>query len=231
MPVRDIKLIKIGTLAFEEFEQPESTLVAMKHLCGMGGGSNVTYIETEDKKLIVDTGFEYEVDTSERNKERNMKMLREALANFGLKPEDIDLVFMTHLHRDHFGNLGVFKAAEVIALKSLADHFGLDIRVAKAGEEIADGVGVMTTPGHTEHHASLLLQTERIFQNESLGSPNIVAAGDAIVSHSYYLQNKFWHYNTDFFSAEKAIESIKELCDVADFIIPGHGGLFKNTRK
>jgi len=38
-------------------------------------------------------------------------------------------------------------------------------------------------------------------------------------------------YNSDFFSAEKARESIKKISAVADFIIPGHGGLFRNVHK
>jgi glyoxylase-like metal-dependent hydrolase (beta-lactamase superfamily II) len=58
MCVKDVKLIKIGTLTIEAFERPDSNLVAMKYFCGMGGGSTITYIETEDRKIIVDTGDE-----------------------------------------------------------------------------------------------------------------------------------------------------------------------------
>lgn len=240
MPVKEVKVIKIGTLTIEAFERADSELVALKYFCGMGGGSNVTYIETEDRKIIVDTGFEYETDTSDRNKERNRKILVEAMSNFGLTPEDIDCVFITHWHRDHFGNIGVFKDAEIIVLKSLADHFGLDFRGVREGEAIADGVKIMATPGHTEHHASVVLQTEGLVYRESfglsgrisgIGSPCIVLAGDAIVSYSYFLQNKFWDFNSDFFSAVKSRESVKRISAVADFVIPGHGGLFGNLRK
>lgn len=240
MCVKDVKLIKVGTLTIEAFERPDSNLVAMKYFCGVGGGSTITYIETEDRKIIVDTGFEYETDISEGNKERNQKILVEAMGNFGLSPDDIDCVFITHWHRDHFGNIGVFKDAEIIVLKSLADHFGLDFTGVSDDESIAEGVNVLATPGHTEHHASVVLQTERLVYKESfelrgrisgIGSPRIVVAGDAIVSYAYFIQNKVWDYNSDFFSAEKARESIKKISAVADFIIPGHGGLFRNVRK
>ncbi len=107
-------------------------------------------------------------------------------------------------------------------------------------EEITEGVMVLATPGHTENHASLVLTLEDIVYQESGGfvghssvikSPCIVVAGDAIVSHSYYLQNKFWDYNSDFFSKERSIRSQQTICELADYIIPGHGTVFYNARR
>ncbi|NQE06725.1 hypothetical protein C5S32_12715 [ANME-1 cluster archaeon GoMg1] len=119
-------------------------------------------------------------------------------------------------------------------------NFGLDFTGVSDDESIAEGVNVLATPGHTEHHASVVLQAERLVYKGSfelrgrisgIGSPRIVVAGDAIVSYAYFIQNKVWDYNSDFFSAEKARESIKKISAVADFIISGHGGLFRNVRK
>jgi glyoxylase-like metal-dependent hydrolase (beta-lactamase superfamily II) len=87
------------------------------------------------------------------------------MGNFGLSPDDIDCVFITHWHRDHFGNIGVFKDAEIIVLKSLADHFGLDFTGVSDVESIAEGVNVLATPGHTEHHASVVLQISPLRNN------------------------------------------------------------------
>ena len=44
----------------------------------------------------------------------NRKILVQALDNFGLKPEDIDIVFIIRWHLDHCGNLEIFNGSEII---------------------------------------------------------------------------------------------------------------------
>ena len=157
MPVKSIKIIKRGTLTWEAFEEPEPHVMAMKRFSGAGDGSTVTYIET-DKKILVDTGFENEANLSEENVEKNHKALVHALKEHDLKPKDIDMVFLTHLHRDHFGNVGVFKHCEIVTSEPALELFP-EARGVKDGETLADGVKVMYTPGHTAEHASLVLDT------------------------------------------------------------------------
>ncbi|MEA1908712.1 MAG: MBL fold metallo-hydrolase [Euryarchaeota archaeon] len=239
MAIRKVKLVKIGTLAFEAFENPDPKVRLMKYFCGIGTGSNVVYIETDDRNIIVDTGFDYEDNVEWKNSETNRENLINSLKHYRIAPEDIDLVFITHWHRDHFGNLDVFPDAEIMAHRA---HQRLDYRCREIGdrEEIVEGVMVLATPGHTENHASLVLTLEDIVYHESSGftghfpaikCPCIVVAGDAIVSHSYYLQNKFWDYNSDFFSKERSIRSQQMISELADYIIPGHGAVFYNTRR
>jgi glyoxylase-like metal-dependent hydrolase (beta-lactamase superfamily II) len=239
MPVKSLKIIKQGTISWEAFEAPEPYVMAMKRLAGSGDGSTVTYIES-DKKIIVDTGFEDESDLSDENIKRNESLLKRALKDFGIKPKDIDMVFITHLHRDHFGNLGIFKHSEIVAsepaLKLLPG-----IRGAKDGAELADGVRVMYTPGHTADHASLVLDTERLRYRKQtssgggsilgIGNVRIVVAGDAIITPGHFIMDKSWEHNPDLFSAEQSVESMNKIIEVADFIVPGHGGIFKNVRK
>lgn len=239
MPVKSIKIIKQGTISWEAFEEPESHIMAMKRFAGAGDGSTVTYVET-DKKIIVDTGFEQESDLSDENINKNGSALKRALKDFGIKPKDIDMVFITHLHRDHFGNLGVFKHSEIVAsepaLKLLPG-----IRGAKDGEVLADGVRVMYTPGHTADHASLVLDTERLRYRKQtgaaggsilgIGNVRIAVAGDAIVTPGHFIMDKAWAHNPDLYSMEQSIESMNKIIEVADFIVPGHGGIFKNVRK
>ncbi len=239
MAIRKVKLVKIGTLAFEAFEKPDPAIRIMKYFCGIGTGSNVVYIETDDRNIIVDTGFDYEDDVRGKNSETNRENLIDSLKHHRIVPEDIDSVFITHWHRDHFGNLDVFPDAEIMAHRA---HHRLGFRCREIGdrEEITEGVMVLATPGHTEHHASLVLTLEDIVYQESGGfaghssaikSPCIVVAGDAIVSHSYYLQNKFWDYNSDFFSTKHSIRSQQTISTLADYIIPGHGTVFYNARR
>ena len=239
MAIRKVKLVKIGTLAFEAFEKPDPEIRIMKYFCGIGTGSNVVYIETGDRNIIVDTGFDYEDNFRGENTETNRENLINSLKHHRITPEDIDSVFITHWHRDHFGNLDVFQDAEIMAHHA---HRRLGFRCREVGdrEEITEGVMVLATPGHTENHASLVLTLDDIVYQESGGfighcvvtkSPCIVVAGDAIVSHSYYLENRFWDYNSDFFSTEHSIRSQQAICELADYIIPGHGTLFYNARR
>jgi hypothetical protein len=42
---------------------------------------------------------------------------------------------------------------------------------------------------------------------------------------------QIWTKNRDFSGGEAAKASVKKLVDVADYIIPGHGDMFRNVRK
>lgn len=238
MPVKSIKIIKQGTISWEAFEEPESHIMALKRMAGVGGGSTVTYIES-DKKIIVDTGFDFEVDMSEENTKKNQKGLTRALKDFDIKPKDIDIVFLTHLHRDHFGNLDIFKHSEIVASGAAAKTIS-GIRGAADGEQLADGVRVMYTPGHTVEHASLMLQTDKLrYKMQTgtggsilgIGTVKIAVAGDAVITAGHYMADSVWDHNPNFYSKEKGMESMRKIEQEADFIVPGHGGLFKNVRK
>jgi glyoxylase-like metal-dependent hydrolase (beta-lactamase superfamily II) len=239
MPVKSIKIIKTGSLLLDAFEKPQSNLIALKLLSGVGGGSTVTYIES-DCKILVDTGFDYEIDESNRNRKRNLEDLTLALERFGLKPEDIDLVFITHGHQDHYGNLELFPNAEVLSNIHLARKGSIESKGVKDGATIADGVHVIYTPGHTFDHASLLLQTEKMRYKVNMegkgrlmgvGEVKVAVAGDAVVSSGYFGAKKHWDYNEDFISQQMAMESLDKLIRTADYIIPGHGSMFYNFLK
>lgn len=72
----------------------------------------VWLIQGEGRNIMVDTGF-----TAERAAKRGRAIDRcpsEGLKAFGLGPEDIDTVILTHLHYDHAGNIPLFPNAEII---------------------------------------------------------------------------------------------------------------------
>lgn len=63
----------------------------------------VWLIRSDDKVILVDTGFNQQTAT-----QRNRDLIRcpiAALSTLGVAPEDIDDVIVTHLHYDHAGNL------------------------------------------------------------------------------------------------------------------------------
>lgn len=61
-----------------------------------GSKGNTTYIETDNTKILIDIG-----NTS--------KYVKEKLEDFGVKPEELDAILITHTHIDHIKGLKVFK--------------------------------------------------------------------------------------------------------------------------
>ena len=88
--------------------------------------------------------------------------------------------------------------------------------------ELSKDIEIIETPGHTLEHLSLLVNT-----------PNgrIAIAGDAI----WWLQdesqvfdiNQKDHSEAKGMNMEDLVESRKKLLELADYIIPGHGKMFK----
>lgn len=83
-------------------------------------------VEGEDQNILIDTGLgdpdetmrvqgSYGVDFIAR-KTKEQEILT-ALASKGLKPDDIDIVVLTHLHFDHIGNCELFKKAKIYMQK------------------------------------------------------------------------------------------------------------------
>ena len=59
------------------------------------------YIEGPDKKILVDTALR--ANLLRFGPKRDLTTPEERLKDFGLKPADIDIVIVTHLHYDHIG--------------------------------------------------------------------------------------------------------------------------------
>lgn len=117
MDLPRVKVLKLGTLLAEP--GADDRYVTLRALLGIGGGSTVTLIECGDGKLIlVDTGFDREWDLSEENVEKNAESLRAALKGEGLGPDDVDVVFLTHHHLDHAGNLHMFTSARWLGVEA-----------------------------------------------------------------------------------------------------------------
>jgi glyoxylase-like metal-dependent hydrolase (beta-lactamase superfamily II) len=213
-----VTIIKAGTLCHEASESTATFTLQLKSELGIGGGSTVTLIKS-DRTILVDTGFDFEWLSHLSNCESNTRNLTHALKEAKVAPDDIDIVFITHWHKDHFGNLSVFKNAQYMASKGLIERFNLDHFIGVMDQqEIAEGVKVICTPGHTVDHASILVETA--FKGVHL---RIVVAGDAVISHSYFQLGQVWRDNADFFQLAAARESVLRIIDRSDIVVPGHG--------
>ena len=177
-------------------------------------GSTVTLIKT-DKNIIVDPGY---------FPDKEQVLL--ALAENNLKPQDIDIVCLTHLHLDHTSNVGLFAQSQIYC-KHKADYPGqyhvpmesyLRRTDIKDGLKLAKDVEFLLTPGHTEDHVSLIVNTTQ---------GKIVIAGDAIATASLVDLNKKPLLSNNLEAYDLSRQKILKL---ADFIIPGHGDMFKVSR-
>ena len=120
---------------------------------GWIASSTTVLIEDKGKKIIVDPGI-------------NRKLLLESLKRENLTVEDIDVVFMTHLHPDHNYLSGIF--VDAIAMDDGVIYEG-DKETEYSGNIPGTNIKVMLTPGHEKFHASLVVETDK---------GTIVVAGD-----------------------------------------------------
>ncbi len=158
------------------------------------------------KNIIVDPGC-------------NREKLLVALGKENLKVENINFVFLTHGHLDHALLAGIFFNARVLTTEEIYKN---DNQVAH-GNIISDtGLKIIQTPGHCNEHCSLVVPTEKGIY---------VVAGDVFWWTDSEAQTvnieKIDDAHPQEVDMEKLIESRKKILEIADWIIPGHGKMFK----
>jgi N-acyl homoserine lactone hydrolase len=158
------------------------------------------------------------------------------LKSLGIRPEQVSKVVLTHLHGDHTDGLKFFPSNEIIVneneyrkpygnlpttypkwfrpvlvnyLKDRIDFFDKAYPITKS-----EDVLLLPTPGHTYHHASVLLKTD---------SGHILFAGDASYKHHQLLENRFGGANIDFVQSQKTYDNILRYAEKYPLIyLPSH---------
>jgi glyoxylase-like metal-dependent hydrolase (beta-lactamase superfamily II) len=185
---------------------------AKKTKDGWLASSSTTLIEDSGKKIIVDPGI-------------NRKLLLEKLREEGLTPDDIDVVFITHYHPDHAFLASMFEKTVVIDGDTI---YKKDNETGYEGKVPGTNLEVILTPGHTHEHAALLATTDK---------GTLVIAGDVFwwtdeeeqqTADVEVLINKEDPFTKDW-EALKA--SRQKILEIADWIIPGHGKMFRNPKR
>jgi len=132
-------------------------------------------IDHPDGPILVDTGVGFGNALIDELYRPSRAELRLVLAQLGVELDDVVAVVNSHLHFDHcgqnpalFGGAAAFysQAAELQAVE--ADRFYTDAgwalapaaqrRALHGDEELADGVTILATPGHTAGHQSVLVE-------------------------------------------------------------------------
>ncbi len=122
--------------------------------------------------ILVDTGVGWPDDMLKDWKIVN-RHAADAMAEHDLSPADVRIVINTHLHFDHCGQNAVFKQApfyiqrpelerarreETVAAQWF-DFAGARFELVDGDAEVAEGVRVVATPGHTVGHQSVIVDT------------------------------------------------------------------------
>ncbi|HVB52268.1 MAG TPA: N-acyl homoserine lactonase family protein [Acidimicrobiales bacterium] len=114
-----------------------------------------------------------------------------ALQAYGHRVDDVRLVVNSHLHFDHCGNNTRFPGVPIYVQASeyeaarrpnytvpeWVDFEGADYAVVEGDTQVASGVRVLSTPGHSPGHQSLVIDTTE---------GTVVLAGQAIYSKLEY---------------------------------------------
>lgn len=197
-------------------------------------------VEGNGLKIILDTGvhsFEWvnaNISTVDGCVLEEDESLAGALAHIGWKPEEVDYVVNTHLHYDHCGGNYLFKGCKTkfyiqkkewdfalaptpnqtqYYMKSLFDESAVDpeqIVLIDGEMELADGIVIFPTPGHTAGHQSVLINTE-----EGV----VCYAGDA----ANLLENlKKDIIGNILFDTKQAFQAMDDIRRMSEFVICGH---------
>ena len=137
------------------------------------------YIEGADKHILVDTAADAKLTTEFRGyPAEEIATFEDALSGLGLKPSDIDIVIQTHLQWDHCANTSKCTNARAVVQEEelrfayaphpiLAPTYkrslfkGVNFMVVKGRYEIAPGIELIPTPGHTPGCMSVSVNTEK----------------------------------------------------------------------
>ena len=166
--------------------------------------STSSLIRTDDGHVIV-------VDTSS---DFMRSPIKSAFKQIGkIFPDDVDTVVLTHCHTDHIGNVSLFKNATVYV------HEGEECtipnaKIVKEDTEIAKGVRLVHTPGHSDGSMSVFVEADRRY----------AIVGDAAPLKDNFTKRIIPTLHTD---AEAARASLEKIAEWADVIVPGHDKPFK----
>jgi glyoxylase-like metal-dependent hydrolase (beta-lactamase superfamily II) len=153
-------------------------------------------------KALVDTGLEDFMVPEGVEEELGLacEYLEDGLERLGVAPEEISLIVHTHLHNDHCENDAMFPQARVYAQQAELDFLrqphpldhrydpdfleGADLAPLQGDAEVAPGIRVAATPGHTPGGQSVIVDTPEIGKVLITGfccnEQNFPAAGPAV---------------------------------------------------
>jgi glyoxylase-like metal-dependent hydrolase (beta-lactamase superfamily II) len=205
--VSDIRwdLVTVGHLSRNKFWGESETRAHRRTLC------TCTVIRGGDRTILIDPSLPAE------------QLIQALDERTGLPASAIDTVFVTHHHGDHRVGLAAFPAAQWFmaereirawrADSSVQEQPVLD-RIQPALGDLAPGVELLATPGHTLGHTSVVF--------DSAGA-RVAVTGDAVMTADFF-RHRDYFFNT--VNPDAAVRSLGAIGAAADIVIPGHDNYF-----
>lgn len=160
----------------------------------------ISLVKDKDVIMVVDPGVL-----------ESQQILINKLEEQGLAVNDVNYVFITHSHTDHYRNAGMFPDAKTI------EYFGIwdENTVNDWQENFTENIKIIKTPGHSETSLSLLVKTEK---------GTVAICGDVFWRENYPNKDPYAQ------SLEKLKESRILVLAMSDFVIPGHGTMYSSKK-
>ncbi|MBX2835606.1 MAG: N-acyl homoserine lactonase family protein [Gammaproteobacteria bacterium] len=203
----------------------------------------VWILRSGSNTILVDTGYE-ELEAKRRNRAILANPVT-LLEDFGIGASSIDTIIVTHLHYDHAGGLKSYPNAQLhVQAAEMAyatgpcmcsDH----LRIPFTGEHICDAVRALyegrvtfsegsseIAPGVETHLIgghSRGLQAVRVWTRRGW----VVLASDASHYYENYERKKPFPIVVDLESMLSGFDTLRELADSDQHIIPGHDPLVR----
>lgn len=198
--------------------------------------STTTLLQDGNTTILVDPGLPEQA------------LLQRLDERTGLKPEQVDVVFLTNFRPVHRRGLGLFGHAtwlmyepEIAAVREHLDQFSASLKQAD-----------QTSVGHRERDVARLIAEERSILDRlkkaddkltrkvhlfpSVGvtpgsaglllteaSRTVAVVGDAVISREYYEAGRVFEQVYD---VQAAQSSFRDTMEIADVIVPGHDNVF-----
>lgn len=164
-----------------------------------------------NKNILVDTGNPID-----------RKIILRELGRQQVKPNQINYVICTHGHSDHVSNNNLFPKATFILSYDISegDEYTFHNFKEIGSYRIDEHVEVIYTPGHTAQDISLIVETE---------AGVIAITGDLFECEEDLQVERLWRDFSE--DPEEQAASREKLLQIADFIVPGHGDIFRIERK
>jgi glyoxylase-like metal-dependent hydrolase (beta-lactamase superfamily II) len=197
----------------------------------------IWYIEGPKEKILVDAGVDAESFKQRGYPGRiDIQSPEQGLAKLGLKPEDIDLVLLTHLHFDHWMFASKFSRAKFMVQRAEVEYMknpypfearkglteeafsGIDLKIVEGDCEVGNGVKLLFSPGHTAGGQSVAVDTVKGMA---------IIDGMCAVPENFYPPDEIKNLvpvipSMIHLDLRQAFESLLRIKKLADVIVPLH---------
>jgi 4-pyridoxolactonase len=205
-------------------------------------------IDHAEGVFLFDTGYDLghaqRVFAHEEPIQQPGETVAEQLSFSGYRPEDVKYIVNSHLHFDHVGGNRHFPAATVLVNKrelrqakvpesferyaysdQTFDHSDVRYELLEGDTEIARGLRLFETPGHTVGHYSLLIETT--------SRPPMLFTGDAAYSMEGIEREIISGFHNDPTAGVRSIKRLRQLARKyeAEFFVPHDMEAYRGYRR